>query len=397
MERPGTAENATAPLVDTVSPKARRMSDATSTAYDLAAFDIGPLRRRRSIRSVAEPAALVLGVVVASGMLFAVVTAVPPASGSLGGGLQRPGVQAYGPLLHPAYPLGAAPTTLAESGPLPARFVAAPQTVAERDDATAPRVAEPDAPVPQPVPAPDRTQAVAEAEPLPVTLPVQPPAVPDLADGVPLPLPRPPAFRAPASRPPFRTASRSFTARRQPGPPLAAPDTRNFFEKLFGAAQPMQPAAGPALAYAAPETTAVAPTRSLFSAAPAPYDRQTAIYDIAAHTVYMPSGARLEAHSGLGASLDDPRRVHERNRGATPPHLYDLTPREQLFHGVRALRLTPVGDGSVFGRNGLLAHSYMLGPNGDSNGCVSFRDYAAFLQAYASGEVRRLAVVARRG
>jgi hypothetical protein len=27
----------------------------------------------------------------------------------------------------------------------------------------------------------------------------------------------------------------------------------------------------------------------------------------------------------------------------------------------------------VFGRAGLLAHSFMLGPNGDSNGCVSFK------------------------
>jgi hypothetical protein len=45
------------------------------------------------------------------------------------------------------------------------------------------------------------------------------------------------------------------------------------------------------------------------------------------------------------------------------------------FHGVRAIRLVPVGDGKMFGRDGLLAHSYMLGPNGQSNGCVSFSDY----------------------
>jgi hypothetical protein len=124
-------------------------------------------------------------------------------------------------------------------------------------------------------------------------------------------------------------------------------------------------------------------------------DRFTAVYDIAAHTVYMPNGTRLEAHSGLGNRLDDPRYVHEKNRGATPPHVYELTPREQLFHGVQALRMTPVGDGDIYGRDGLLAHTYMLGPNGDSNGCVSFRDYNAFLQAYMKGEVKRLAVVAR--
>jgi hypothetical protein len=36
----------------------------------------------------------------------------------------------------------------------------------------------------------------------------------------------------------------------------------------------------------------------------------------------------------------------------------------------------------------------MLGPRGDSNGCVSFRDYNAFLKAFRNGEIKRLAVVA---
>ena len=85
----------------------------------------------------------------------------------------------------------------------------------------------------------------------------------------------------------------------------------------------------------------------------------------------------------------------EVDRGATPPHLYELTPREEIFHGVQALRLNPIGEGDMFGRNGLLAHSFMLGPRGDSNGCVSFKDYDAFLKAYQSGQVKRLAVVAR--
>ena len=125
------------------------------------------------------------------------------------------------------------------------------------------------------------------------------------------------------------------------------------------------------------------------------YDRQTAIYDISARVVYLPDGTRLEAHSGLGAALDDVRFVGERAVGPTPPHLYDLTLRESLFHGVQALRLTPVGEGGVYGRAGLLAHPYMLGPNGDSNGCVSFRDYEAFLRAYQNGQINKLAVVAR--
>ena len=63
---------------------------------------------------------------------------------------------------------------------------------------------------------------------------------------------------------------------------------------------------------------------------------------------------------------------------------------------MRAIRLNPVGgSASVFGRTGLLAHTYMLGPNGDSNGCVSFRNYDAFLRAFESGQIKRLAVVAK--
>jgi Protein of unknown function (DUF2778) len=125
------------------------------------------------------------------------------------------------------------------------------------------------------------------------------------------------------------------------------------------------------------------------------YDRLTAVYDIAAHTVYLPDGTRLEAHSGLGDRLDDPRFVSERNQGPTPPGVYELTLRESLFHGVQALRLTPLGDENVFGRSGLLAHPYMLGPTGDSNGCVSFKNYDAFLRAYQNGQIKRLAVVAQ--
>ena len=55
--------------------------------------------------------------------------------------------------------------------------------------------------------------------------------------------------------------------------------------------------------------------------------------------------------------------------------------------------MKPVGEGELFGRTGLLAHSYMMGPKGDLNGCVSFKDYDAFLKAYKNGDVRRLVVV----
>jgi hypothetical protein len=109
----------------------------------------------------------------------------------------------------------------------------------------------------------------------------------------------------------------------------------------------------------------------------------------------MPDGTQLEAHSGLGSWLDDPNHADEKMRGVTPPNVYNLGLREELFHGVRALRLTPQDEGKMFGRAGLLAHSFLLGPNGDSNGCVSIRNYDAFLQAYLNHEVKRLVVVAR--
>jgi hypothetical protein len=123
------------------------------------------------------------------------------------------------------------------------------------------------------------------------------------------------------------------------------------------------------------------------------YDGQTAVYDISAQAVYLPNGSKLEAHSGLGGLMDNPAYVDKRMVGATPPNVYDLKPREKLFHGVAALRMTPVGENEMHGRNGLLVHSYLLGPNGDSNGCVSIRDYDRFLAAYTNGEVKRLVVV----
>jgi hypothetical protein len=124
-------------------------------------------------------------------------------------------------------------------------------------------------------------------------------------------------------------------------------------------------------------------------------DGRTAIYDITARTVYLPNGRRLEAHSGFGDLMDNPRHVHVRMQGATPPNVYKLALREQLFHGVRAIRLSPVDGSKMYGRAGILAHPYMLGPNGQSDGCVSFSDYPEFLNAFLRGEVTRLVVVER--
>jgi type VI secretion system (T6SS) effector TldE1-like protein len=125
-------------------------------------------------------------------------------------------------------------------------------------------------------------------------------------------------------------------------------------------------------------------------------DSKTAVYVIAEHTVYMPNGERLEAHSGLGHRTDDPQYIKVKMRGPTPPNVYDLTLRKSMFHGVRAIRLNPVDENRMFGRDGMLAHSYMLrGSKGQSNGCVVFRDYPAFLHAFQRGEVDRLVVVER--
>lgn len=126
-------------------------------------------------------------------------------------------------------------------------------------------------------------------------------------------------------------------------------------------------------------------------------DSRTAVYDIEARMVYLPNGDKLEAHSGLGYRRDDPRYVHQKNRGPTPPNVYDLKMREASFHGVRAIRLNPVAGSAMFGRDGILAHTYMLGPSGQSFGCVSFKNYNAFLRAFLNSEIDRMVVVPRLG
>jgi hypothetical protein len=191
---------------------------------------------------------------------------------------------------------------------------------------------------------------------------------------VPLPTPRPAGLGSPSL---LATAPRTV-----------ADDP---FQKLFGKRE----GNGPVLAYAAPDGGIFNNGKSLSPGILPPNDGLTAIYDITARTVYLPDGTKLEAHSGLGPKMDDPRHVHVKMHGATPPHVYDLVPREALFHGVQALRLIPVGgESAIFGRTGLLTHTYLLGPRGDSNGCISFRDYDAFLRAYENGKVKRMVVVA---
>ncbi len=157
-----------------------------------------------------------------------------------------------------------------------------------------------------------------------------------------------------------------------------------------------RPQAAPApVVQAAPAQTPKLASLPLISENPVlpPRGSRIALYDISSHTVYLPSGRRLEAHSGVGERMDDPSQIRVKMRGPTPPNIYRLTLRDALFHGVRAIRLNPTDYDKMYGRDGMLAHTYMLGPTGQSNGCVSFRDYNTFLQAYLNGEVDRMVVV----
>lgn len=181
--------------------------------------------------------------------------------------------------------------------------------------------------------------------------------------------------------------------------PMARPD--GLVGRPAPASKGSPRAAEPVLAYAKPNS----PIEDDQDDAVPRYDKPVfsprlragvAIYDIENATVYLPNGERLEAHSGLGKMRDNPRYIDQKMRGPTPPHTYNLTMREALFHGVAAIRLTPVqGSDAIFNRVGLLAHTYMLGKNGDSNGCISFKDYKRFLAAYKRGDIRQIVVVPR--
>ncbi len=405
------------------------MTDATFTPGDVAPFDHGRLSQRHSTWTIAGAGAVTLGVLVGSWLLDHRADAARPFGLDPGAARlttafrsppapalpdlpRAPALQPPAPdvvaalpsdsaasLLDPGFARGPAPLTLADSAPLASRFAAAPAGAIEAARpgpasgaaaTAAPEIAmivplpgmHDEAPVPPPAAAVAAAAAAVEPKPQ--------------VETVPLPTPRPALpWAAPEQ---YRQGRRAVARNTDTAPTPAAPgpvaaaapsDNRGFLEKFFGAFRP----SGSALGYASPED-------GLFGRAGLPggpatqRDHYTAVYDISAHTVYMPDGSRLEAHSGLGGMMDDPRHVTARNTGPTPPHLYDLTLRETLFHGVQALRLNPVGGGGVYGRSGLLAHTYMLGANGQSNGCVSFRDYQAFLRAYQNGQIRKLVVVA---
>jgi len=218
-----------------------------------------------------------------------------------------------------------------------------------------------------------------------------------LASVAPIIQPAPAAAPAPAPH----TARRALGARVAPSKREERPAAATYRVASIGDA-PIR------TAYATPDAANRDPAlddsllRKMTPHDPAPKDAgphadmsHTAIYDITAHMVYLPSGRRLEAHSGLGEHMDDLGAVNQRSVGPTPPGIYDLTMRERSFHGVDAIRLNPVDNGQMHGRDGILAHPYMLGPNGQSNGCVSLKDYNEFLAAFRRGEFNRMVVVER--
>ncbi|NVK34899.1 MAG: DUF2778 domain-containing protein [Rhodobacteraceae bacterium] len=118
-----------------------------------------------------------------------------------------------------------------------------------------------------------------------------------------------------------------------------------------------------------------------------------AVYEISTATVHMPDGTKLEAHSGLGKMKDNPKYVYRKNRGPTPPNVYNLRMRERRYHGVEAIRMLPVDVAAMRGRDGMLTHTSLVRGTNGSHGCVAFKDYNKFLSAFKSGKVKKMIVV----
>ena len=367
------------------------MTDTTASFYGVTPFN-GRIAARSGYRRVVRGAAVGLGAVAATGVLITSVTlaAAWMLNTALSGNPHIYARTAMGPgtfaLAGPA-PSGANATGFSGPPPVQVRLADAADTSFEARWArvTAPAAA----PVSVAAIAPQHPRELAANVPLPPRRPIVRPQiaqVPHAADVTQVAKLEP----APASVPPL-------PPQRAPERAAIVPLPRPSPAAQEAARSPLGQGASQIAALSPPPAAAprVAPPQvsNKLAALPGPGSR-TAVYDISAHTVYLPSGQKLEAHSGLGDKLDNPRYVNVRMRGPTPPNVYDLTLRGELFHGVRAIRLNPVDDGKMYGRDGMLAHTYMLGPNGQSNGCVSFRDYQKFLQAYLKGEVDRLVVVA---
>jgi hypothetical protein len=214
--------------------------------------------------------------------------------------------------------------------------------------------------------------AAIEAETMPESVDL-PPARPNVAK----PAPEKPAVAAKPKRDRTETAA---APAREP----TAPEPRRRTRSERGETQ--------ALAYARPDNPAGGAFGKLFKSPKA--GGKVAVYDISAATVHMPDGSKLRAHSGIGKMADNPRYVHVKMKGPTPPNTYRLSMREKRFHGVEAIRMTPVGEQTMHGRDGILAHSFLLrGGRAESHGCVAFADYPKFLKAFKQGKITHMIVV----
>jgi hypothetical protein len=238
---------------------------------------------------------------------------------------------------------------------------------------------------------------LAPPEVLEASLETDIPGADGFPDAAPLPTSRPELAEA------RRAAAPSVAAMETASPPQrenVKAAEKPVHDRRDGTPNRSPRSSGEALAYAKPDNP-VSDLGQAFKNLFSPKPRRNggvAIYDISAQTVYMPDGTRLEAHSGLGAMVDDPRYVRVKNRGPTPPNTYNLTMRESRFHGVEAIRLTPVDGHNKYGRDGLLAHTYMLrGGREESNGCVVFQHYERFLDAFKKGKIKQLVVVPGNG
>ena len=321
----------------------------------------------------------------------------PPAAVASATPLPEAGPPVKTASLEPAVPsavpgLRPAPPAVADAVPVPANVPTMP-TVA--DAAPVPPAKAPTAPEPQqaleiPLPKirPVRTAALeaapADTAPAPTAM-----AALETNDGPMLPQSAPlPTLRPQRA---VRTETASSRPTRGPQPPAPARPTRG----------PQPASQRYELAYASPETTKSDSDGGflgrLFGSGRSRLPgvgSGVAVYSIKDATVYLPNGEKLEAHSGMGQMTDNPRYADEKMRGPTPPNVYNLSMREHLFHGVEAVRMLPADGRNKFGRDGFLAHTYMLrGRPGESNGCVVFRNYAKFLRAFKNGKIDRMVVV----
>jgi hypothetical protein len=390
------------------------MSYSTSACYDFAAYDHRPSARKAASRHFFGSAAIACLVLGCAWTVYSNIFAASVYPTLSSANFDAPVIKRSSAL--PIRRVSPPADDIVAALPEPAPVISAPASISlgptlsfdDRFAAAAPQGVEPtpqidtpklaEAPKPQadapklaeaPKPRTDAPKLAEALKPKPIPSPVAPVQVAAVA----------PTSR-PAEAPPPKSSGSAIRDMAQRAKAavmsIASADRPSIVQKLWGKPQPKSSL----LAYASADvssTSSLGPNQNLALEGTQPrYDQSTAVYDISAHMVYLPDGSRLEAHSGLGSSLDDPRSANIRMRGVTPPHLYELKPREALFHGVPALRLNPIGgEEAIYGRAGLLAHTFMLGPRGDSNGCVSFRDYNAFLNAYRNQGIRRLAVVAR--